>query len=176
MAPTSGLENVTFSLGTTRDTARFKDTLDKLAKHVGTWHVYEAANAAKAMKYMAEPVFMHPVRPQRNYYEFLTDQKISDRETMVKTSDQFNYGQLNTKFVDDAEWKLDLDLFLVVQKKYDKYQDAWIENRDRTYNLVLQHFPPDVEAELKNQSTWNAGQDKHNMVTLLIMIRDITHK
>ena len=39
---------------------------------------------------------------------------------------------------------------MVIQKKYEKDQDAWIENRARTYNLVLQHCPPDVEAELKN--------------------------
>ena len=58
MAPTSGLEKVTFSQGTTRDAARFKDNLGKLAQHVGTWHVYGAANDAKAMKDMAEPVFM----------------------------------------------------------------------------------------------------------------------
>ena len=72
---------------------------------------------------------------------------------MVETSDRFKNGQLNTKLVDNAEWKLDLDMFMVVQKKYDKDQDDWIENRARTYNLVLQHCPPDVEAELNNQST-----------------------
>ena len=57
MAPTSGLEKVNFSRGTTRYAERFKDTLDKLAHHVGTWHVYGSTNAAKAMKDMAEPVF-----------------------------------------------------------------------------------------------------------------------
>ena len=49
---------------------------------------------------------------------------------------------------------------MVVQKKYKKDQDAWIKNRARTYNLVLQNFPPDVEAELKNQLTWTVGQDE----------------
>ena len=78
MAPMSGLEKVTFSRGTTRDAARFKDTLEKLAQHVGTWHVYGAENSAKAMKDMAEPIFMQPVSPPRKYYEFHTDQQISD--------------------------------------------------------------------------------------------------
>ena len=50
-APTSGLENVTFSQGTTRDVARFKNTLDSLAQHVGTLHVHGSVNAVKAMKY-----------------------------------------------------------------------------------------------------------------------------
>ena len=174
-APTPGLEKLTFSWGTMRDSGRFKDTLDNLAQHVGTWHVYEASNAAKAMKDMEEPVFTHPIRPPRNYYKFRMDQQISDQEPMVETSDRFTNGQLNTKIVDDAEWKLDLDLFMVVQKKYEKDQDAWIKNRAHMYNLVLQHCSPDVEEELKNQSTWNAGKDEQNVVTLLLMIRDIIH-
>ena len=49
--PTSGLEKLTFSQGTTRDVARFKNTLDSLAQHVGTWHVHGSVNAVKAMKY-----------------------------------------------------------------------------------------------------------------------------
>ena len=114
MAPTSGLEKVTFSRGTTGDAARFKDTLDKMAQHVGMWHVYGDENAAKEMEDMAENFFTQPVRLPRKYYKFRTDQKILDREPMVKTSDRFTNGQLNTKLVNDAEWKLDLDLFMIV--------------------------------------------------------------
>ena len=44
---------------------------------------------------------------------------------------------MNTKLIDDAERKLDLDIFMVVQKKYEKDWDAWIKNRAQTYNLVL---------------------------------------
>ena len=48
---------------------------------------------------------------------------------MVKTSDRFTDGHLNTNIVDDAEWKLYLDMLMVVQNKYEKDQDAWINNR-----------------------------------------------
>ena len=123
-APTSGLEKVTFSWGTTRDSAMFKDTLDKLTQHVGTWHVYGEANAAKAMKDMAEPDFVRPICTPRKYYKFQTEQHISDRKPMVDTSDWFTNRQINTKLVDDAEWKLDLDLFMFVQKNYEKNEDA----------------------------------------------------
>ena len=125
-APTSGLEKVTFYRGTTRDAARFKDTLDNLAQHVRTWHMYGDANAAKTMKDMAEPVFTQPVRPPRKYYEFQIDHQISDQEPMVETSDRFTDGQLNTNLVDNSKWKLDLDLFMIVQKKYEKDQDACV--------------------------------------------------
>ena len=134
-ATTSGLENVTFSRVTTRYSARFNDTLVKLAQHVGTWNLYGAANSAKAMKYMSEPVFMRPIRPPRRYYNFRTEHNISDREPMVDTRDRFTDGHLNIKLVDDAEWKLDLDLLMVVQKKYEKDQDAWIENRHPDVHL-----------------------------------------
>ena len=73
-APISGLEKVTFSRGTTRDAERFKDTLNKLAQHIERWHVYGSANAAKAMKDTAEPVFTQPVLLPSNYYKFWTDQ------------------------------------------------------------------------------------------------------
>ena len=174
-APTSGLEKLTFSRGTMRDAEIFKDTLDKFAQHVGTWHMYGAANSVKAMKDMAEPVFTQPVHTPRKYYEFRTNQQISDQEPMVKTSDRFTNEHLNTKLVNDAKWKLDLDLFMVVQKKYEKDRDACIKNKAWTYNLVLQHCPPDIEVELKNQSTWTAGKDEQNVVTLLLMIRNTTH-
>ena len=174
-APTSGLDKVTFSWGTTRDAARFKDTIDKLAQNVGTCHVYGAVNSEKAMKDMTELVFMGPVCPPRNYYKFRTEQNISDCEPMVQTNDRFTDGQLNIKLVDNVEWKTNLDLFMVAQKKYEKYHDAWIENRARTYNLVLQHCPPDVEVELNNQSTWTVGKDDQNVFTLLRMICNIKH-
>ena len=90
--PTSGLENVTFSRGTTSDAASFKDTLDDLAHHIRTWNVYEAVNTAKEMKDMADPVFTQPVRPQRKYYKSRTDHHISDQETMVETSYRFTIG------------------------------------------------------------------------------------
>ena len=101
-APTSGPEKVTFYWGTTRYAARFKDTLEKLAQHVGKWHMYGAENAAKVIKDMAEPVFTQPISPPRKYYKFWTDQQISDREPMVETSDRFTNGQLNTKLFNNA--------------------------------------------------------------------------
>ena len=33
---------------------------------------------------------------------------------MVETSNWFTNGQMNTKVIDNAEWILDLDLFMVV--------------------------------------------------------------
>ena len=86
---------------------------------------------------------------------------------MVETSDWFTNGRLNTKLVEKSEWKLDLDLFMVVQKKYEKDQDAWIKNRSRTYNLVLQNCRPDVKVDLKNQSIWTFGRDEYNGPALL---------
>ena len=81
------------------------------------------------MKDMVEPVFTQPVRPTSKYYKFRMGQQISDRYPMVETSDRFTNGQLKTKLVDDAEWKLDLYLFMVLQNKYEKDHDAWIREQ-----------------------------------------------
>ena len=43
---------------------------------------------------------------------------------MVETSNRFTDRQFNIKLVDNAEWKLDLDLFMIIQKKYEKDQDT----------------------------------------------------
>ena len=54
---------------------------------------------------------------------------------MVETSDRFTDIQLNIKLVKDSEWKLDLDLFMVVKKKYEKDQDACV-------NLLASYLRP----------------------------------
>ena len=41
------------------------------------------------------------------------------------------------------------------------------------YNLVLQHFPAELEAELKNQDAWVEVKYTQSVVRLLILIRDL---
>ena len=48
-APTSGLEDVYFTLSTAKDAAKFKNTVSKLARHVGTNPWPQSLVAPKAM-------------------------------------------------------------------------------------------------------------------------------
>ena len=71
--------------------------------------------------------------------------------------------------------KTTLDEYMIEKKKYTMDFEARIENSARNYTLVLQHFPPDLEAELQNHANWAAGQRDQNSIYLLLMIRDMTH-
>ena len=67
-APIPGHKNILFTRGTTRDAARFIDTLNTLARHVGVqaWSQYTVT--AKAMIELVAPSFTQPLKPVRMYY------------------------------------------------------------------------------------------------------------
>ena len=67
MAPTSGLEDVFFAWGTAKDVAKFKDTVSKLARHVGTSPWLQSLVASKAMSILRTPEFEEPVVFRREY-------------------------------------------------------------------------------------------------------------
>ena len=48
-APTLGLKDVFFTLGTAKDAAKFENTVSKLARHVGTSPWPQSSLASKAM-------------------------------------------------------------------------------------------------------------------------------
>ena len=48
-APTPGLEDVIFTWGTAKDAARFEETVNSLARHVGTQGWKYSSVASKAM-------------------------------------------------------------------------------------------------------------------------------
>ena len=66
-APTSGLEDVFFTRGTAKDTAKFENTVSKLARHVGTSPWPQSSAASKAMSTLKTPEFDEPVVPTREY-------------------------------------------------------------------------------------------------------------
>ena len=45
----------------------------------------------------------------------------------------------------------------------------------RGYNLVLQHYLADLEAELKNQDAWGEVENTRSVVRLLTLIRDLQY-
>ena len=64
-APTSGLEDVYSRGGTAKDAAKFKDTVSKLARHVGTSSWSQSLVASKAMSTLVTPTFEEPEVPTR---------------------------------------------------------------------------------------------------------------
>ena len=51
----------------------------------------------------------------------------------------------------------------------------WAENKGKCYYLVLQHCPPELKTELKNSAHCEVAATDTNIVSLLIIIRDVVH-
>ena len=153
-APTPGLEDMIFTRGTTQDAARYADIASKLAQHVGTETWSQSTIAMKAMIELVALVYTAPVRPTKKYF---TNPLTTPQ---VVTNDRFSTNGTTEyiKVVEDIEWKLDLEEYLVAKKKHTRDAEAWTENSARIYNLVLQHYLLELEAELRNHSSWSAGQ------------------
>ena len=109
MPPTSGLNNVMFTGGTTRNAAKFMDTVKKLACHVGTQTWSQSTVAAKAIIELAEPELVEPTKPVRKYYLAVPDDEEAS-DPRAQTNDRFEVLSLkdNIKVVDNIEWKMTL--------------------------------------------------------------------
>ena len=84
-------------------------------------------------------------------------------------------GFINVPMVGNIDYKLTVDEYLEKKKKHDSDEECWTENNAREFNLVLQHSPLELEAELRNSDSWSTTENKRSVVKLLLMIRDITH-
>ena len=59
-APTAGLEDMVFTIGKTKDAARFGVVKEELGKHFATQSWSDAADAARAFEILVEPVYIEP--------------------------------------------------------------------------------------------------------------------
>ena len=130
------------------------------------------------MTELVAPVSAEPVRPTRKYCVRIK-QGHTVTTLQAKTINRFGKDNVtvteNVKVIGNIEWKMELDKFVLLKKKHTRDTEAWTENSARVYNLVLQHCPLDLEAELQNYSSWAAGQSAQNFIALFVMIRDVTH-
>ena len=137
-APTSGLDDVIFTQGTTIDAARYADTVSKLAQHLGTQTWSQSTVTTKATIEMVQPVFVMPVRPARMYYVASAAGAVAGAHR-VGTEDRFGVEGTteNVKVVNDLDWRLDLEEYMVAKKKHTRDLEAWTKNRARIYNLLV---------------------------------------
>ena len=62
-APTVGLEDKIFTVGTTADAAKFEMVKDELDKHFATRPWSDGADAAMAFETLTEPLYLEPREP-----------------------------------------------------------------------------------------------------------------
>ena len=105
---------------------------------------------------LVEPVSAEPAKPVRKYYLAVPDGEVAN-DSRTQTNNRFEVGSLkeNSKVVDDIEWKMTLHEYTSLKARWTRDAEDWTENSARVYNLVLQHCPPEMEAELQNHSKWN---------------------
>ena len=113
---------------------------------------------------LKSPLLIAPVRPVKEY--------------MVKGAKTLNRfdanGKANPSVLDDVDYKLDLNLFVVASKTHLLETQAWKDNNACMYNLMLQHCPKYLDAELRNHTKWDATDLTQDAIALLGIIRDVT--
>ena len=110
-----------FTRGTTRDAARFNDTLNTLARHVGVQAWSQSTVTAKAMIELVAPSWTEPVKPIRMYYLPVT-QGGYVTIPRAQTIENFagNTMDRNIKVDDNIDWKMTLSEWAVTRNKWRK--------------------------------------------------------
>ena len=63
-APTAGLEDKVFTIGSTLDAAKFETVKEELGKHFATQSWSDGADAAMAFETLVEPEYDEPIEPK----------------------------------------------------------------------------------------------------------------
>ena len=141
-----GLETKVFTFGTAKDAAAFEETKTSIARYVGTQSWRGSAVASTALEMMCEPNWTLPPKPKKE------------------------------KDTDDDIFKMDVSIWVEEYKEFRSKCAAWEENKARMYNLVLLQCPRALETQLKTLSDWENISSDQDVVELLLLIRDVTHK
>ena len=120
------------------------------------------------MKELKDPVSPMPVRPVCMYIS-------GTGSSAVEMTSRLTAGMLNIAVVDDIDYSDEMDLYKIDKCKSESSAENWEENIAKGYNLVLQHCPAELEADLKNQDAWEEVEDTRSVVRLLTLIRDLQY-
>ena len=159
-----------FTRGTTRDTDRFNDTLNILARYVGVQAWSQSTVIANAMVDLVAPSWTQPTKPVRMYYVTPTI-AVPVTDPMTQTVRRFIAGTVtrNVAVDDDIDWKMSLSEWIVKEQKYQKDVEAWTENSARVYNLVLGHCLPELRTEMQNHSAWAANATAQDCIVSFML-------
>ena len=85
-APTVGLEDKIFTIGTTADAAKFEVVKEELGKHFATQPWSDGADAVMAFESLTEPSYDEPEEPDfpLKMVDYIGDKKVEDHEYELK--------------------------------------------------------------------------------------------
>ena len=115
------LESVYFTAVSTKDAAEFKDTVEKLSRHVATTVWKQASILSKAMTELKDPVFPMPARPVRVYIS-------GTGSSAVETTSRLTACTLNIVVMDDINYSDDMDQYKSNKRKSESSAENWEEN------------------------------------------------
>ena len=78
-APTAGLEDKVFTIGSTLDAAKFETVKEELGKHFATQSWSDGADAAIAFETLVEPEYDEPTEPEPPIRKILPSNFITPR-------------------------------------------------------------------------------------------------
>ena len=160
-APTVGLEDKVFTIGSALYAAKFETVKEKLGKHFATQSWSEGEDAAAAFETLTQPVYDEPEEPD-----------IPERYIAADGG----------KSEEDLAYEVKLMIYKMQISKYARNHDEWTKsvknwknNRSRMFDIVLQHCPTDLVQRIKSKDLWaetNLGKD---VIALTRVIHDIAH-
>ena len=77
--------------------------------------------------------------------------------------------------MDDLDYVIETEEYSHKISCHETQLEVWGDNDVKGYALVLQHYPEELQAELKNQEAWAVIDDARSVVRLLILIRDLQY-
>ena len=141
-APTGGLEEKVFTIGSTLDAAKFETVKEELGKHFATQSWSDRADAVMAFEMLVEPQYDEPVQPEPPIR--VAGEDMMDFEVKLVT------------------YKMAANRFAKAHEEWTKSLKNWKKNCSRMFAIVLQHCPEDLVQRLKSKDRWpdiNIGKD-----------------
>ena len=155
-APTVGLEDKVFTIGSALDAAKFETVKEELGKHFATQSWSDGADAAVAFENLTEPMYKEPREPD------VPKKRIGEEE-----NPEFDVATLR--------YKMRITQYATAHGEWTKSLKNWKNNRSRMFAIVLQHCPVDLVQRLKSKDLWdgtNLAKDKILRMRMMIILRE----
>ena len=146
-APTPGLENYVWTMGSANDAANYTKVRDALVKYIGGSALYKHGTkyAMTALTKLTNPTFTEPADPAPK----------SDPPTVAEIK----------------AWTI----WEAALKKHIEAQQTWEDTKVKLFGLIRQHMHPNLEDKIKTSTGWDTIEEIDNVVGLMILIRKYTH-
>ena len=122
-APTVGLEDKIFTIGTTTDTAKFEVVKEELGKHFATQSWSDGVDAIMAFDTLTEPSYDEPEESEfpQKMIDGVGDKKVEDSEYEVKL----------------MRYRIHATKYARCDNEYAKLVKSWKNNCSRMFAIVL---------------------------------------